>query len=219
MNTTKNINYKLLAEAISHYETFGYKQIEVPWIISSDEMRFRPITDDSFILDKGIFCGSVNSPFELIGSAEQSFAWLIAEKLLSPGKYMSVTPCFRSDPEDVFHQRYFMKLELIQFNPAYSFEHPSPVNPFNDFMDMVGNVKRYYESILNDHREGLQVHYDSHYYMDLDNCSIDLMYNRIELGSYGIRTITDLEDNAFTYVYGTGIALPRFSIAMDYKWS
>lgn len=36
--------------------------------------------------------------------------------------------------------------------------------------------------------------------------SFDLMYQNIELGSYGIRKVEE-----FSFIYGTGLALPRFS--------
>ena len=36
--------------------------------------------------------------------------------------------------------------------------------------------------------------------------SEDILINGIEYGSYGIRTFKD-----FYYIYGTGVALPRFS--------
>ena len=39
--------------------------------------------------------------------------------------------------------------------------------------------------------------------------SADIMYKDIELGSYGIRKHKNVE-----WIYGTGVALPRLSIAM-----
>jgi hypothetical protein len=39
---------------------------------------------------------------------------------------------------------------------------------------------------------------------------IDLVLNGIEVGSYGVRTVGNR-----TWTYGTGLALPRFTVAID----
>lgn len=194
------IDYKLLAEAISFYESHGFKQIEVDYIIPSDEMRWTPEIakhDKSFTLDDGMF---KHTPHELVGSAEQSFAMMISNGTLKPGRYMAVTPCFRFEPEGygIIHQMHFIKLELIiyeDFKDHYICE----------IMHLVDLCKTFYSFKLDN---------ISHKVISCnDEGAVDLMYNNIELGSYGSRVNGNIGWRK--YIYGTGLALPRFSVAKE----
>ena len=120
----------------------------------------------------------------LVGSAEQGF--LEIAKSLKPGKYVSTSPCFRNDLEDYFHQRYFVKTELFVTDP-------------NVTLDEVINDAMSFFLSLND--DNLSI-------INIDTNSLDIMLNGVEIGSYGIREHGDIK-----WIYGTGIAEPRYSRA------
>lgn len=115
----------------------------------------------------------------LVGSAEQGFLTMDIE----PGaKLVSCSPCFRSEPVlDNLHRQYFMKVELY----AEGSHVETLLAHAEQFMDMWVNVERVKTP------EGY-----------------DLMFEDIELGSYGERSIGDRH-----WTYGTGVALPRLTIA------
>jgi hypothetical protein len=126
----------------------------------------------------------------LVGSAEQGFIDLMLDGFLEPGRYQSTTPCFRDEqPLTELTRQYFMKLELIHYMPT--------------------DQRADYERMLN---QALGC------FFEISECDtfeardtsegIDIFLNGIEIGSYGVRTV----DN-HTWIYGTGLAEPRFSIA------
>lgn len=119
---------------------------------------------------------------QLVGSAEQSFIYLALQGKLTDGKYMALTPCFRDDEVDELHHKYFMKLELI---------------------DLGG---RFYNNMIRDAKEVLS----KFTFKEIKHISTsegsDLTIDNIEIGSYGIRSYKNIQ-----WVYGTGLAEPRFS--------
>lgn len=122
----------------------------------------------------------------LVGSAEQGFL----EIDLPPGRYMAVSPCFRAGEVDALHQETFMKLELHQTSDTdLSYVH-----------DMIDDACEFFDQhcgsrplFINDTADGW-----------------DIEIAGIEVGSYGVR-----DSGGRTWVYGTGLALPRFSLACD----
>lgn len=133
--------------------------------------------DKSFTLDEGMF---KHSPHELVGSAEQSFAMRISNGTLKPGRYMAVTPCFRFEPNGygIIHQMYFIKLELIIYEDFK--EHY-----INEIINLVNLCKTFFAYRLD--KESCKVRSCN---SEVDGV-IDLMYNNIELGSYGSRDIVN----------------------------
>lgn len=126
-----------------------------------------------------------------VGSAEQGFLQMYKDGLLKDfGKYMAITPCFRNEHSlNETHFLMFLKVELmiISDTPKWSLE--QILKDANDYFSSYSNqVKR----------------------ENISNSEIDLMLNDIEIGSYGIRAFNNNEK----YVYGTGLAEPRFSYAM-----
>src|SRR5574343_566742 len=103
------ISYSLLGQAIELYERRGYRQVEVPWRVTTDILNItRPASSQNkdYIIqgtDKG-----------LIASGEQGFLYLANKGVLPPGKYQTVTPCFRNETHDRYHSKQFMKVELIE---------------------------------------------------------------------------------------------------------
>lgn len=192
------IDYGRIARALEFYQARGYKKIEVPWLV---DPKYREITYphvNAFQTPHG----------DLVGSAEQSFLKLALEAKIQiknyhwnggahpgvhpAGRYVAVTPCFRDhQPKDKLHQLYFMKVEL--FEPVFygnSYKNLQPVRLFYDaglFFASEGALPEKEET---------------------DECT-DWTVGGIEVGSYGYRTY-----EGFGWLYGTGLAEPRFSQAL-----
>lgn len=124
----------------------------------------------------------------LLASGEQAFYQMIQEGKLEPGCYQTVTPCFRDEPKlTTLTRQQFVKLELIDVAP----ERP-------DF----SQLRMLFDAKMT--LQGLGMHVteiETPEGMDLIHTA-----SRIEVGSYGIRRVGDL-----CWVYGTGLAEPRFS--------
>jgi len=121
----------------------------------------------------------------LVGSAEQGFIEMMIDgKIKNGDKLCSITPCFRDDKEDDIHFKYFMKLELI----------------------IIGEDNT--QLVLNDAAKFFNLFTSEVISEVKTNDGKDLELNEIEIGSYGYRVY-----DKFSWTYGTGLALPRFSQA------
>lgn len=183
------IDYDLLARAANLYAMMGFDQVEVPWIVSSKaSMTTAPNIRSVY------HCDIVREHF--VGSAEQGFIQLLHEKSkkLLPNKYyFSISPCFRRDTPSEIYSRWFMKLELFSL---VSDPNADTVGIMLDFMIAAKQVHwTLFEANLD------QVYTDS---------GCDLEYKGLEVGSYGKR---EFEGN--TFIYGTGLALPRAQLIID----
>lgn len=127
----------------------------------------------------------------LVASGEQSF--LHIRDSLKPGRYQCATPCFRDEKVlDDLHRLYFFKVELIEVRP------PNPQDALKLMIsEAVGFFSQYADGEVVETDQGL-----------------DIFINGVEVGSYGIRKHED-----FLWVYGTGIAEPRFSQALKFPRS
>jgi len=181
------INYALLVDALEYYQDQGYKLIDVPWTVPKDALKIT--TPSNFDFTNNMYLNKY-----LVGSAEQSFLYLIRTGQLKEGKYCAITPCFRNDDEDEIHQKYFMKVELIHYTRKWW--------KWSSSMEtMIYDARQFFEQFVSttvvetvDNR---------------DDESYDIETNGIELGSYGIRHHENID-----WIYGTGLAEPRLSIAM-----
>lgn len=127
----------------------------------------------------------------LVGSAEQSFIDLDLKGQLGKGKWVSCTPCFRNDEEDELHQHGFMKVELyVNSDPSPRLAHLVALRAYDFFRRCDEECADYLDIVETEH-------------------GYDIEMGGIEIGSYGYR-----ESNGLAWVYGTGIAEPRFSTAM-----
>lgn len=181
------INYKNIALAIDFYKNRGYTYMEVPWLVSEAAIKITlPKNNHSLSTGYG----------ELIGSAEQSFIDLMIAGELLPGKYVAATPCFRDDIIDGLHSRHFFKVELIKYWNASDETQQAYLNEQN----VINDALNFYKTLTE--KEKLNI-------KNVD-CGFDIELNNIEIGSYGYRTLND-----FSWIYGTGYADPRFSIAMS----
>lgn len=129
----------------------------------------------------------------LVGSGEQGLLQLAHEGKIGSGRFMTISPCFRDEPvEDQLHQRQFIKLELMDLGqydePDYLVEHA-----LRCFRLLKGPIQRHFEIVQTE--EGF-----------------DIMRGPIELGSYGSREAY-IYGRGYCWNYGTGLALPRFSLA------
>ena len=181
------INYDILHKAIKYFGKHGFQQIEVPWRVSKEAIEGTFNSDNSFTTEDKF----------LIGSAEQGFLELKLKNKLHHNQLMSVSPCFRNETEDYFHQQEFLKLELIYFSN----------HPINQEDIQYIAFRRF---VINFIIKKLKIKYGEIVIMQTkDKSSIwseDILINGIEYGSYGIRKFQDSY-----YVYGTGVALPRVS--------
>ena len=178
------IDYLKIGKAQQFYRSLGYKNIKTPWIVSTDAIL---VTIPPERRIQQALDGA------LVASGEQGFIQMMMDGELEPGIYQTATPCFRDEPfYDETTLPWFIKLELISYMPA----------------DWPTHQDRLLSDALNLFRK-----------LTMDNCNTfdvvdtsegkDIMCNGIELGSYGVR----YWDNRHMWVYGTGIAEPRFSIA------
>lgn len=185
-----SIDYHLLVVAQKMFARNGFKVINVPWRVP---IVYQQETTD-VDLEIGINCEAD------IGSAEQGFIYLDHLGKLGKGFFQATTPCFRNEPElDKFHLPYFMKLELYINDPIYW--NADYVSSLTDYV-----ISRYKHWILT--------------YFECDPTiekvqtkdGFDIEINGIEVGSYGLRHSKKLD---ISWVYGTGIALPRFTIGLN----
>lgn len=182
------INYAHIAKAVSFYESAGYKFIDVPWAVSEKAVRLTAPTNSVIYPHENEF---------LVASGEQGFIQLMLEKKLSPGKWGCVTACFRDDARDKWHQKYFLKVELID-----TLDTTVP-----NLAKTVGNCLSFFQTIIprsivigTHPRDPL-----------LRSAGYDIIaLNGIELGSYGVREHLDVG----RWIYATGCAEPRLSLAL-----
>jgi seryl-tRNA synthetase len=172
------IDYGRLDRSVKFYEKEGYQRIESPWTVTKavSSITKPPGGKDWEIIGKDKV---------LVASGEQSFLYLYLKGFLPKGKYQTITPCFREEPFDHTHTKYFMKNELIITDNVNE----------QSLKSIIYSAKEFFENEL---ECDVQVVETIQGY--------DLEVNGIEIGSYGIRSCDYLE-----WVYGTGLAEPRFS--------
>lgn len=185
------IDYKLLGKALGEYEKRGYRYVEVPWAVSKDYIRATlPEQFPSMQIGLPVINGTnpdelypCHQASHLVGSAEQGFLALD----LPEGAYVGVTPCFRFEPYfDLFHQPMFMKIELFV------------TVPYTTGARLMADAKEVMSLYL-----PVGTHLDE----KKTDEGFDLEIGGVEVGSYGVRSF-----RATTWAYGTGLALPRFSV-------
>jgi hypothetical protein len=182
------IDYKLLSDAIDYYTKIGYKYIEVPWAVNPEVLAITaPPSVVPYYVDTGV----------LVASGEQGFLQLIINRELMPGRYCTLTPCFRKEKEySELTKHYFMKVELIDI--------PLRIDKYSEsrFWTMLWDAKMFFDY-------NLKVVDRSTHYELVSETQFDIMLGEIELGSYGYREFEDI-----SWYYGTGLAEPRFSATL-----
>lgn len=185
------IDYNLISETLTYYRNFGFKQVEVPWLVTNNVDR---ITKPDDVLSYVVS----NKNKNLIASGEQGFLYNDIKGFLPPGDYITFTPCFRNETHDVTHLKTFFKGELY-INDACR------VNQ-SELLSLVKNAEANFFALIREN-----VGEDSEF--DTDKLQViktdigyDIEYDGLELGSYGIRIHEHLK-----WIYGTAIAEPRLS--------
>lgn len=175
------IDYSILHESTLFYESKGFKRIESPWTVTKE---ISGITKPPEVIDYEI----IGKNKVLVGSGEQSFLYLYLKGFLPPGNYQTITPCFREEIFDFLHTKYFIKNELIVTEDV----------DMKTLLLVLESAKDFFSKYLD--RNLITEEWDR------KNLSVDLLYDGIEIGSYGIRSC-----NFLKWIFGTGAAEPRLS--------
>lgn len=194
------IDYVLLGLAVAYYRDMGYTYMEVPWAVEDKHVAATcPTKNRSYLVERRYDDAVWRTHAEprltdrrmsLVGSAEQGFLSLD----LPPGQYVGVTPCFRVEPvQDIYYQPSFMKVELYD-NTEYS----GAVSRVKAVKLMMLHARLFMneQAIRRVEEEETDI-------------GFDLTLAGVEVGSYGHRVVEGYRP----WVYGTGLALPRFSVA------
>lgn len=173
--------YDIINHSILYYRLNGFKYIDVPWLVDEYVSNItKPIDKKNFYVNEK----------SLVASSEQSFLQLILDNKLTPDEYVSCTPCFRDEIEDVIHKKYFLKTELIKWDFVANKDNINK-NQLKNIIDLCINFFSKYIPV-----EILQQEDDSFDIIDKKS--------KIELGSYGIREYKNIK-----WIYATGCAVER----------
>lgn len=194
------IDYEIIARAINFYAQKNFTRIEAPWLVSMATSAItRPTDRPDYVVQKS----NETKKKSFVASGEQSFLYLINKgHLPETGRYQTVTPCMRADDFDQTHTKYFLKNELIVYSTLGL---PQAAKDLA-MREMVDQATYFFVS------QGFQRDYLV--IKQISESQIDVLTaDGVELGSYGYRT-----SGALDWVYGTGVAEPRFSSTRRLYW-
>lgn len=190
------VDADVIYRAMTYWRNRGFIPMRVPMCVGKKAMAHTapPGAQDHRYLH-------VDGDF-YVASSEQSFLQMENRGQLNmvPGRsqYMALTPCFRGMEADDTHYDIFLKLELFAVPESDDKESGEMLAcelafQSKDLLEVLGELDS----------DRLKV-------VDTD-IGFDVEYNGLELGSFGTRqTITGK-----WYVYGTGLAEPRYSLAVE----
>lgn len=177
------IDYALLGKALDFYRYKGWTYVEVPWFASPAAIEATLPAGASRFVMSVQTGHGHGQVFKTPVGSAEQ--GLIAMKL-PPGCYVACTPCYRVEPvHSVLYQPYFMKVELFDNRGK------------DTYANVIDDARAFFKGLGVD---PVPVTTD---------IGIDLELDGIEIGSYGIREHPDFGK----WSYGTGLALPRFSVA------
>ncbi|CAH6421515.1 Hypothetical protein KVN_LOCUS328 [uncultured virus] len=172
-----------IEHSIFYFKLNGYKYIDTPWIVNDVISNItKPPTKKNFYINDKV----------LVASGEQSFLQLILDGNIKPGKFCTMTPCFRDEEEDDLHKHYFLKTELIDWDYI---ENDKFINE-KLLIETINICKNFFLKYL-----PVKVKKMEENSYDIIDCT-----NGIELGSYGIRSYNNIK-----WIYGTCCAENRLS--------
>jgi hypothetical protein len=184
----------LLHLAIQWWQTQGFAYVDLPWVVPGGyAAAHRPAFCRDIATQHGSF----------VGSGEQSFLMLREKGLLAGGApgYIGWTPCLRDEVLDETHQHGFMKAEwyvpLARVEVTGWRERLAELLAAQEMMFRA--VALYAEGPI-----GLRIDRE-----ESGAAQSDLVVAGLEVGSYGLRHF-----NGQSYIYGTALALPRFTQAL-----
>lgn len=166
---------------------YGYSQAKVPYLVDPDIMDW---TCPQGVRDKRL---THTDGKQYVASAEQSFLQLEKDGKLSLNDepMLALTPCYRDEEVlDDTHLNVFLKLEIFEYNPVDEVTDLYLAKRMQNFFDHEGLITKIIKT---------DIGYDV---VTKDN---------LELGSFGYRTTP----KGVSYVYGTGLAEPRASLAIE----
>jgi hypothetical protein len=197
----KTIDYALLGRALALWGRQGFQQVEAPWRVGLSVIALTkpPHVDRADYLLAG-------TGKALVASGEQSLLYQACKGFLPPGRYMTVTPCFRNDDHGPYHAKQFLKLEVMVLGAAdWAPTQRDVVVLANTAADIAAQLAPEAIGHLGTSPVGgddpLAVAGTSQ--LDL---VLEIAGREIELGSYGARRAPFA-----AWLYGTGLAEPRFS--------
>lgn len=175
-----------LARMGGYYEKLGFRDLPQPWFASLEAIRVTLPPDRT---------PHMLSDWDIfVGSAEQAFIDRMFTREMQPGRWQAITPCFRQEPVyDELHRPYFMKLELIEYMPS---------DAIAALTMMLWQVREALTTLLPVGSPEVMV--------EKTEIGWDLTLRGEEIGSYGIRELAGHQ-----WVYGTGIAEPRFTTLLE----
>ena len=182
------MNVQLIRDAIQWWSLW-FEAKKVPALVDPDVMDHTcpPGVHDCRMYGK--------YPDTVVASAEQSFLQLEKEGKLKPGRWMALTPCYRDEAIlDEIHLPVFLKLELMKLSDDSNFYTRT------DALWIAGKMQKFLKEFYALPTEVIETEE-----------GFDVMYEDLELGSYGVRKTL----KGKSYVYGTGLAEPRTSIALE----
>lgn len=190
---THSINYELIGDVCRFIrQETEYRYVEAPWIVSGE------VFDVTFPFPRYEFQDKTCP----VGSAEQGLIALALKKKIFPGeKVFAAGPCFRDDDLDQYHQKTFFKVEL-----------------FHLLDENIENEDEACDALILTSRRIMQ-HAAAWYKFGVKidvvkkEREIDLEINGVEVGSYGLRR-TSFNGKNIVWIYGTALALPRFTQAL-----
>jgi seryl-tRNA synthetase len=198
------MNWNHIAIALANYKAIGYKYKDVPWMVGEPQaIATQPPGVEPFRVfvrtaDNRDWEEALGGQNVLVGSAEQGFVKLF-EQLVPGQKYVSCSPCFRTEPAYNIHTRpWFMKVELFVAGP---FKCPQEI------VEQTCNHARVMMKALGGNAEIVPTT------EGFGGYGLDLIINTLEVGSYGYRE-SMCNGKRVSWVYGTGLAEPRFSQAI-----
>jgi len=180
------IDYYKIALSIDFYKSKGFTRIESPWTVTEKINRITaPPNSPVWTIS--------NKDKVLVASGEQSFLYLYLKDFLPKGSFQTTTPCFRDEPFDQTHTKYFIKNELIKTDIVNDSELQNVVDTAMDFF---ARISKSFDS-------------DAETTCIKTDLGYDILINGIEVGSYGIRQCEYLK-----WIYGTGCSEPRLSMSL-----
>lgn len=186
------IRWDYLGFAVNYFQGRGYTYIEAPWFVNRDFTN--PTTPPDVGENSRVSHHTIDTPDRMVASGEQSMLAMVSLTDLGPGKYVCCTPCFRLEEPDPtgMHQLSFMKVELFTIGSGESYTQVMAVA-----MDML--------EILSEGKEK--------FHIEETDIGHDITCRGVEIGSYGKRTSL-IRGREITWNYGTGLALPRYSMVV-----
>jgi hypothetical protein len=183
------MNYHNISDAVAYYVSRGYfYRQDAPWLVSKAAYHAtKPPGAEDIIVEWG------DQPHSFaVASGEQSFLQMLIDGVALK-RAVCVTPCYRVEKYNDWNKPYFMKAELIN---AHDVDH-------GHLLDLISDARSFFQDYV---ETRIVVTGD----MTYDIVTKD---GRIELGSYGIRSV-EIAGKDYEWIYGTGCAEPRLSKAI-----